>query len=107
MNQPTIPQNLIATAPLTVPHCTAYGWCAEIGEHDHHTSTRIAAGPEDAYGNEVLDTVLLEWGHGVKVGLLDADHTPAEARIILAQLRGHLNVIETLINIAEKSEAGE
>ncbi|MCY0926922.1 hypothetical protein OTB20_12045 [Streptomyces sp. H27-H1] len=85
----------------TATPCAAYSWCAETGEHHDHTGHSIWATCPDAYGREVLPAGLIEWGGGVKVGLLDLDLTPAEAHGKVTELRAHLDSIEALINLAE------
>lgn len=84
--------------------CTAYTWCTETGDHFEHTGRLVFASCEDAYGNPVLPVNLIEWGKGVKVGLLDLDLTPAEARGKLAELRAHLDLVEALVDTAEAGQ---
>ncbi|WP_060179556.1 hypothetical protein [Streptomyces sp. IMTB 1903] len=86
--------------------CPAYSWCAETGDHDEHFSLYITAPTPDAYGRDVVPVGLIDWGKGVKVGLLDLDLTPAEARAKLAELRAHLDHVEGLIALAEQGATG-
>ncbi|WP_322871306.1 hypothetical protein [Streptomyces goshikiensis] len=56
--------------------CPVYSWCCKTGEHEDHSGRHIWATCEDAYGREVLPVGLIEWGSGVKVGLLDLEAHP-------------------------------
>ncbi|GAA3272674.1 hypothetical protein [Streptomyces lavendulae] len=82
--------------------CPEYSWCTETGDHDEHTGGTIWATCPDAYGNPVLAVGLIDWGKGVKVGLLDLDLAPVEARAKVAELRTHLDHVERLIVLAEQ-----
>ncbi|MFE9481456.1 hypothetical protein ACFYNM_22970 [Streptomyces spororaveus] len=91
--------NALAKAPT---ECPVHSWCKETGDHHDHSGRTTWAACEDAYGNPVLSAGLIDWGQGVKVGLLDLDLTPGEARGKLAELRTHLDRIEQLISLAEQ-----
>ncbi|MFD8882354.1 hypothetical protein ACFV0H_07500 [Streptomyces erythrochromogenes] len=84
--------------------CPVYSWCYETGDHGEHTGRSVWATCPDAYDNPVLPVGLIDWGKGVKVGLLDLDLTPAEARDKLAELRTHLDNVEALIVLAEAGQ---
>ncbi|MGW2040510.1 hypothetical protein [Streptomyces virginiae] len=86
--------------------CPVYTWCTETGDHDEHMGTTMWAACPDAYDKPVLPVGLIDWGKGVKVGLLDLDLTPAEARGKLAELRAHLDHVERLIAVAEQGATG-
>ncbi|WP_371588274.1 hypothetical protein [Streptomyces virginiae] len=86
--------------------CQIHAWCFETGDHGEHSGHTIWASCPDAYGNSVLPAGLIDWGKGVKVGLLDLNLTPAEARIRIAELRAHLDNIEALVVTAETPAAG-
>ncbi|MFJ6783728.1 hypothetical protein [Streptomyces yangpuensis] len=86
--------------------CPVYSWCTETGDHDEHFSAYVTAPTLDAYGRDVVPVGLIDWGKGVKVGLLDLDLTPAEARDRLAELRAHLDHVEQFIALAERGATG-
>ncbi|MBT2450937.1 hypothetical protein J7F03_28455 [Streptomyces sp. ISL-43] len=87
------------TAPKTP--CDVHSWCVETGRHDEHMSACTSATCTDVYGREVLPVNVIDWGNGVKIGLLDEDLTPAEARGRIAELRAHLDAVEALVAAAE------
>ncbi|WP_369778037.1 hypothetical protein [Streptomyces sp. R33] len=99
-DSPAVIDNVLALiSPKTA--CTEYGWCVETGEHFEHFSKYTAAPNPDAYGRDVICVGLIDFGEGVRVGLLDLDLTPAEARVRLAELRAHLDAVEALVAVAE------
>ncbi|MGW2438746.1 hypothetical protein ACWCY1_18690 [Streptomyces goshikiensis] len=77
--------------------CGVHSWCVETGDHYDHISACISATCTDAYGREVLPVNVIDWGMGVKVGLLDEDLTPVEARGRIADIRAHLDTVEALV----------
>lgn len=81
--------------------CAKYVWCTETGDHFEHFSEHIAAPSPDHYGNQVLPFGLIDFSGTVTVGLLDLDLTPDEARVRIAELRAHLDVVEALVATAE------
>ncbi|MFD6889114.1 hypothetical protein [Streptomyces sp. NPDC059957] len=81
--------------------CEVHGWCVETGDHDDHMSACMSATCADAYGREVLPVNIIDWGKGVKIGLLDEDLTPTEARSRIAELRAHLDAVEALVTNVE------
>lgn len=88
----------------SLPPCPRYSWCNERGEHDEHTGPSFEASCPDGFGDAVLPVGLTDWGKGVRIGLLEHDLTPAEARGKLAELRAHLDAVERLIDTAEAGE---
>lgn len=59
--------------------CPAYSWCAELGEHDDHTSTPVAI---DAEQPEDLDAVIMRIWEAQRPSIVigNADLTPGQAR---------------------------
>ncbi|MFI1937709.1 hypothetical protein ACH44C_10985 [Streptomyces purpureus] len=94
-----------AEADAADARCPRYRWCTETGKHAEHTGETITATCQDAYGDPVLHATLMHWDDkGVRVGLLEHDLTPDEARTTLAELRAHLDAVEKLIDAAEAGE---
>ncbi len=77
--------------------CDVHRWCVETGHHYDHISACTSATCTDAYGREVLPVNVIDWGKGVKIGLLDEDLTPVEARGRIAEIRAHLDTVEALV----------
>lgn len=85
--------------------CARYSWCTETGQHAEHTGQTITANCTDAYGNEVLHATLMDWrGGDVRVGFLELDLTPTDARVTLTKLRTHLDAVEELLNTAGEGQ---
>ncbi|MFJ4867775.1 hypothetical protein [Streptomyces sp. NPDC088757] len=89
----------------TKPRCPLHTWCVETDEeHVEHTGDSIEPEFLDDDSRAILAAGLTHWGKGVRVGFLEQDFTPAEARTKLAELRAHLDAVEQLIATAEASE---
>ncbi|MFE5898027.1 hypothetical protein ACFQ67_11480 [Streptomyces sp. NPDC056488] len=84
--------------------CPRYGWCIETGQHVEHTGESVEPDFLEVDRGEVLAATITHWGKGIRVGFLDEDLTPADARTRLAELRAHLDAVEQLIATAEASE---
>ncbi|MFG2837057.1 hypothetical protein ACGFYE_18880 [Streptomyces zaomyceticus] len=84
--------------------CSRYGWCAETGAHVEHTGDSVEPLFLEEDRRELLAAGLTHWGKGIRVGFLDQDLTPADARTKVAELRAHLDAVEKLIATAEGAQ---
>ncbi|MFE7803985.1 hypothetical protein ACFU51_04825 [Streptomyces sp. NPDC057430] len=82
--------------------CSRYSWCVETDEkHVEHTGDSIEPTFLETDRRELLTAGLTHWSKGIRVGFLEQDLTPADARTNLAELRAHLDAVEKLIEAAE------
>ncbi|KOX34273.1 MULTISPECIES: hypothetical protein [unclassified Streptomyces] len=82
--------------------CPRHTWCIETGQHVEHTGESVEPDFLDVDCGEVLAAGITHWGDkGVRVGFLNDDLTPANARTRLAELRAQLDTVEKLIDTAE------
>ncbi|MFD4320144.1 hypothetical protein [Streptomyces sp. NPDC058548] len=84
--------------------CSRYGWCVETGAHVEHTGDSVEPLFLEEDRRELLAAGLTHWSKGVRVGFLEQDLTPADARIKLAEVRAHLDAVEQLIDYAEGAQ---
>ncbi|MFJ4339401.1 hypothetical protein [Streptomyces sp. NPDC088915] len=89
----------------TKPRCPLHTWCVETDEeHVEHTGDSIEPEFLGDDGRAILAAGLTHWSKGVRVGFLEQDFTPAEARTKVAELRAHLDAVEQLIATAEEGQ---
>ncbi|MEV4936312.1 hypothetical protein [Streptomyces zaomyceticus] len=84
--------------------CSRYGWCVETGVHVEHTGDSVEPLFLEEDRRELLAAGLTHWSKGIRVGFLDQDLTPADARTKVAELRTHLDTVEKLIATAEGAQ---
>ncbi|MFH9728337.1 hypothetical protein ACH4M4_36065 [Streptomyces sp. NPDC017254] len=84
--------------------CPHYSWCVETGSHVEHTSDSVEPAFLEADRRELLAAGLTHWSKGIRVGFLEQDLTPADARTKLAELRAHLDAVEKLIDTADEAQ---
>ncbi|MFE2559864.1 hypothetical protein ACFXGT_28340 [Streptomyces sp. NPDC059352] len=88
----------------TQARCPRHTWCVETGAHVEHTGDSVEPLFLEEDRRELLAAGLTHWSKGIKVGFLEQDLTPAEARIKVAELRAHLDAVEKLIDTAEEAQ---
>ncbi|MDV5147211.1 hypothetical protein R1T08_24295 [Streptomyces sp. SBC-4] len=84
--------------------CSRYGWCVESGAHVEHTGDSVEPLFLEEDRRELLAAGLTHWSKGIRVGFLEQDLTPADARIKVAEVRAHLDAVEKLIDTAEEAQ---
>ncbi|MFD8640815.1 hypothetical protein ACFV14_10955 [Streptomyces zaomyceticus] len=87
-----------------LPPCSRYGWCVETGAHVEHTGDSVEPLFLEEDRRELLAAGLTHWSKGVRVGFLEQDLTPADARTKVTELRAHLDTVEKLIATAEEAQ---